>query len=318
MAEEKDDKFLIQAKILLPIITILILGVSGYFYYTENQKQTAVKALIQKSKSLITQGSYEDANNIAKEAANIKNTEEVKTILTLTNDLIESDKEFQNAVKLIQEENYKSALDSFKKVKDADTKNFTAAQNYIKQATDSLTLQTLAEAKKLYATGDYKKAYQALMQVQGLSPTLEEAKQLEKTYEKAKQRQEEQERLEAERKVREEARQKMNKYEVGIGAVAIAVGEVKKTSQVNANYGSYYYVNDPQNDQFLWLWINAANMGTKTVHVNPNDFTVTSPDGYTANYDKTSFYTKYLDATNVPPNSYVSGWLIFLVPKADK
>lgn len=315
--EDREAKFIMWVKVLLPVI-IIVLGISGYFYYTDRQKNAAIVPLVQKCKSLIEQGAYEDASKSIKEAASIKEAEEVKNLITVVNNLIESDKNFQSAVKLVQEENYKLAIDTFKKVNDSDTKNYAAAQNHIKQASDSFALQTLSEAKKLYAAGDYKKAYQTLKQAQGLSPTIEEAKQLETTYEKSKHRQEEQERLEAERIAREAAREKMKKYEISTGSVGIAVGEVKTSSRVYGDYGHYRYVKDSQSDQFLWLWIGAANHGTKTVHVNPNDFTVTSPDGYTANYDQTSFDTKYLEATNVPPNSYTSGWLIFIVPKADK
>lgn len=93
--------------------------------------------------------------------------------------------------------------------------------------------------------------------------------------------------------------------------------EVKSTSRVNSGYGTYRYATDPKNDHFVWLWINAGNGGSSTVHVNPNYFTLSTPGGYTANYNETTFWVNYLEATDIPPDKFTSGWLIFFVPKAD-
>jgi len=310
-------KKLPHIRMILVFIWVLFLIGGLFTIYFQNQRTAKVNAIIETSNKLIEEGLYEDANKKLKEAIAIKRTKYLAEYLALSNELLESDGKFQEGIKYYQEHNYKLAIDSFKEVSDKDLKNYTAAITYIEQASNNLAIEILNKAKKLYSSGSYKQAYQTLLQAQEISPLLEEIKQLQPIYEEAKQRQEEQERLEAEKQAREEVRNRMKKYEFGTGVVGIAVGEVKTSSRVNGDYGFYSYIKDPQHFQFLWLWIRAINIGTISVHVNPNDFRVTSPDGYTANYDAASFNVKYLDATNIPPNSYITGWLIFVVPKTD-
>lgn len=315
---EKEIWFSKKNKIILLAAAVLVSIIVGYSSYINKQKDHAVNNLITEGRSLIADGHYQEANEKAKEAVNIKATQDAKTLLLLTDSLVESENSFANGIKAFQDKNYKAASDAFSMVKDVDSKNYETARNYIKQSFDLLAAQTLSEAKAFYSKGAYKEAYQALKEALALSPSLEEAKKLETTYEQAQKRQEEQEQKEIAQRARAAARESMKQYEVGTGAVGIAVGDVKRTSRVNGDFGYYNYVTDPKNDQFLWLWIGAKNYGSGTCHVNPNDFSVTSPDGYTANYDTSSFNTKYLDATDVPPRSYVAGWLIFIVPKAEK
>lgn len=307
---------IIHNKLFYITIALVFVGVM-LAVCLNNQKIKSVNAIIQASKTLIAEGSYEEANQKLKEAEHIKKTKELEVVLALSNTLLKSEENFQSAVDYYQKNNYRFALDIFKKVSDKDTKNYDTANSYVEQIYKILTIETIDEAKKTYASGNYKLAYQNLLQAQLLSPSLEEIKQLMPIYENAKQLQEEQERLDAGKQAREEARSEMGKYEFGTGVVGIAIGETKTSSQVNGDYGFYRYVKDPQHDQFLWLWIGALNTGSRSVHVNPNDFRITSTGGYTANYDQASFNVKYLEATNVPPNSYSAGWLIFIVPKAD-
>ena len=110
----------------------------------------------------------------------------------------------------------------------------------------------------------------------------------------------------------------MNKYETGIGTMGIAVPEFKTSSWVDDRLGNSESVNNPQQDQFVWLYIDAKNFGSVNSDVNPNYFTLSTDDGYTADYNDVSFDTKYLDATTLSPGTYSSGWLIFEVPIANE
>jgi tetratricopeptide (TPR) repeat protein len=304
---------------LLFVIALIVIGslILVWSNYSNKRNITLVNESIQYSKDLVSQGDYEEAVKILEDAANIKKTKELEEALSLANTLIKSDNSFRNGLGLLKENKFRMALDEFEKVIDEDTKNHPSIDAYVKQATNSLAAETLSMAKDFYAVGDYKQAYLELLSAIYLSPSLKEAEQLKGIYEQAKNNQEEQERLEAVKRERELNLEQMKKYEYGLGAVGIAVGETKTSSRVDGDFGFYHYVINPQNEQYLWLWIGANNKGTSTVHVNPNDFRVTSPNGYTANYNEASFDVKYLDATNIPPNSYIAGWLIFLVPKAD-
>jgi hypothetical protein len=52
------------------------------------------------------------------------------------------------------------------------------------------------------------------------------------------------------------------------------------------------------------------------VHVNPLNFTLVSTNGATESYDSNTFLlSNYLDAVDIRPNNYTSGWIAFLVTK---
>jgi len=316
--EKRDTDFLRRNKITLLLGIVLVAGLLCFAYYNDRQKTAAASILVSEGKALIAEGSYEQANKKLSKAVKLKRTDESNELLTKSNQLIESDESFKAGINRLNEGKYKSAIDNFQNVIEDDVKNYATAQSHIKEANAAWAAETLEEAKEMYSEGKHIEAYDTLQEALQISPSLEEAKKLKETYEQAKLQQEEKERIEAEKRAREQAREQMKKYEYGTGVVGIAVGETKRTTRVNGDFGYYNYIKDPQKAQFLWLWIGAANAGNTSVHVNPNDFRVTTPDGYTANYDTASFNTNHLEATDVPPDSYVSGWLIFIVPKADQ
>lgn len=231
--------------------------------------------------------------------------------------LTASDNSFREGMEALGAQNYLVALNKFQGVVPEDTKNYEAAQDKIVEAKEQLALVMLAEAKTYFSQGDYEKAYSVLQEASLLtSPPLPEISQLMPDYEKEKEAQEAEKRAEAERQKIAEAVEKMKTYEYGAGPVGIAVTKVKTSSTVDGDYGRYHYVKDPDRSQFLWLQIAVRNKGQSVTHINPNYFTVSDPDGYTSNYSEASFSTSYLDAINLSPGTYTSGWLIFVVPKA--
>lgn len=59
---------------------------------------------------------------------------------------------------------------------------------------------------------------------------------------------------------------------------------------------------------FVQVDVTAYNQGESTEHVNPNDFTLSNPNGLTVNPDtNTTFFT----TIDLPTKGKSSGWLIF-------
>jgi len=305
--EERDKIFIRRHAIAFLIVIITLSAIIGYSYIDNKNKTIATNQLAKEIQSLIDDGSYAEANTKLNKAVNINETQ-IASLQKNVKELVKSDKNYNSGLQYFQEEKYQPAFDQLTKVIESDKKNYTLAQNYISQTTSILANNYLSEAKTAYAAQKYALAYQKIADSLKLKPDLAEAKNLEQLYLTAKTEQEKQEAAAA-------AIEKMKEYEYGYGAVGIAVTETKRTSRVDGSFGHYRYIVEPDKDQFLWLWINAANAGMETVHVNPNDFTVSTPSGYVVNYDNVTFDTNYLDATDVPPGSYISGWLIFIVPK---
>lgn len=310
-SDNQNKNKLNSKNIIIGTIAVILAITFFLVVFINSVKETqAVSKIVAHSEKLLTAGHYEEANRELKEALKIKRTPELITTLDLTETLIQSDKDFKKGVKLFEAEDYDKALKLFNKVNVNDKKNYDKTQEYKNKVTKIKAQNLLDEAKRQYDEGVYISAFQKLQEAIKLDPSLEEAKELMPEYEEAKIKQEEENAYKI-------AKEKMKQYEFGSGVVGIAVTNVKGTSRVDGS-SFYYYVEDPKNSQYLWLYINALNKGTRAVHVNPNDFTVTTPGGYTANYNKASFQTKYLEATNIPSGAYSAGWLIFLVPKADK
>lgn len=79
---------------------------------------------------------------------------------------------------------------------------------------------------------------------------------------------------------------------------------------------SSYYVSGDY--RFVLVGISVKNFGKDTEYVNPNDFTLSTPGGYTVSHDVATYSLgNYFDAVNLPPGGSTSGWLIFVAPKED-
>lgn len=101
----------------------------------------------------------------------------------------------------------------------------------------------------------------------------------------------------------------------GNGSVQIAIQkDITKSRTVG-----YRYVLDPDNYQFIRLALFVKNVGFTEQHANPNYVTLVDSKGRTYNPDDATYgLGNYFDATDLQPNTYTSGWLAFIVPKAEK
>lgn len=272
-----------------------------------------------KGDKLLSDNKYAEAITVFKQAKKYRNKQEIDQKISQAEKFLKSEKMFQVGMADYNAKDYPGAVNAFEKVIPEDKQHYKTAQKKIKEANQQLAHVKINKAKELFSNNDFRGAYYTLQDASDLTDQpLAEVTTLLPIYQSKKEQQEENERIEAEKQARKEAIEKMNQYEVGIGTVGIAVTEVKTSSTVHGNYGYYRYVNDPKNDQFVWVCIAAYNMGSNTTHVNPNYFTLSTKDGYTANYDVASFDTNYLKATNLSSNTYCTGWLVFIVPKANE
>jgi hypothetical protein len=70
------------------------------------------------------------------------------------------------------------------------------------------------------------------------------------------------------------------------------------------------------NSKFILVGVVVSNVGSGVVHANPLNFTLVSTTGATESYDSNTFLLgNYLDAVDVRPGNYTSGWIAFLVGK---
>jgi Domain of unknown function (DUF4352) len=98
--------------------------------------------------------------------------------------------------------------------------------------------------------------------------------------------------------------------------LAVAVRAVHISTAVSTRLDSYIAANGYQ---FVWLELAVRNTGTRVVHSEPNDFTLSPPAGVAVNpqADATHRLSNALFPADLPPKASVTGYLIFHVPKRD-
>jgi uncharacterized protein DUF4352 len=98
--------------------------------------------------------------------------------------------------------------------------------------------------------------------------------------------------------------------------LAVAIRAVHISTAVSTRLDSYIAANGYQ---FVWLEVTVRNTGTRTVHSDPNDFTLSPPAGVAVNphADATHRLGNALFAVDLPPKGSETGYLIFHVPKRD-
>lgn len=106
----------------------------------------------------------------------------------------------------------------------------------------------------------------------------------------------------------ENIRQNMNHYTSG--TVRIAVGNAEFRSAVGSHYAT-------GNGTFVVVFASVRNDGSSSEHANPNNFKLSTPDGYTVPYDTETYgLNGYFDAVDLGKGQETAGWLVFYLPKA--
>jgi tetratricopeptide (TPR) repeat protein len=177
------------------------------------------------------------------------------------------------------------------------------------------------EAMKAKAKGNYSLAYQLLKQAKeagGKLPSTADGELTRLRSLAARQEAREAERAAAEQE-RAAARARQEETNTILrqmayytnGAVGIAVGEVR----LRRSLGDYFATG---NGTYVLVLIGVKNFSLASEHVNPNNFTLSTPDGYTVPHNIGTYSLNYLDAVDLRQGQTTSGWIAFLLPKASK
>lgn len=174
------------------------------------------------------------------------------------------------------------------------------------------------QADKFYLAGDIEQAYNELKKINTYSTDYslysKYYKKIDSKYTILKTEKAKKEAEEAKKSRIANVKENMQYYTNSYGSVKIAVSEVKETNTVSTSYSTY---TRGDGGKFVWVNIGAKNFGSDTEHVNPNDFTLTSEDGYTASHHEVTYNFNYFDATDLNSENYSNGWLIFHVKDSD-
>ncbi len=101
-------------------------------------------------------------------------------------------------------------------------------------------------------------------------------------------------------------------YFTGEGDVKVAVPTVNLKRSTESHEAS-------GKSTFVHVFIGVKNVGTETIHANPNDFTLADSDGNTASPDTDTYgLSNYFNAVNLSPGQQTSGWLIFYLKKDER
>jgi hypothetical protein len=107
----------------------------------------------------------------------------------------------------------------------------------------------------------------------------------------------------------------MNIYS-GNGGLRVAVlpSEIKKSRTID-----YYYVLDPANYQYVSIPVSIQNSGTESYLVSANYVSIIDKSGNTYSIETPTYsYTNYLNASSLQPSANTVGWVVFILPKAEK
>ena len=239
---------------------------------------------------------------------------QVKELLAKATVLKESTEAFNDAINLIENKKYEEAIHKLMSV-NSSYPQYEEAQEKLSESQIMLAKECIEESKNFYKNKEYDSAYISLSRSLSLDNTNEEAKKLAPIYKKASDDLARIRAKEQEAKALAEAKDQMKIYKQGSGSVGIAVAQVKTTTSFNTGFTTYTRNGD---SVFVWVDVWAENFGSRNEHVNPNDFTLSTPDGYTVNPNTETTYSmsNYFDATDLGANQYSGGWLIFYVPQS--
>lgn len=225
-----------------------------------------------------------------------------------------STKAYNDGVKAFEDGKYAEAIDLFGQVYPEDP-NYADAQAKLQKAKEEYAKLLLAEGKAKLSAGKYEEAVRIFDLVLNINPDLAEGKK-----QKELARRKINDMLEGRAASREAenaapARNRMKEWDFGSGPVGIAVKQVKFTTTVNTAYGFDYVVGGDGNGRYVWLYVSAVNHGQSAVRVDPDDFTLSTADGYRVTRNEATFSQSYFKDVSLAPGGTNEGWIIFYMPK---
>jgi tetratricopeptide (TPR) repeat protein len=210
-----------------------------------------------------------------------------------------NEENYQQSIILIKEKKWQEASEKLKMLGD-----FKDSQNYTKIANYELNMEL---GKKYLDKKEYSNAKNAFQIAFDLQPENSDAKSY---LEKSSTLLDEQNKsLEKKKKAAElvKIKENMDYYEGDL--IQIAVFKIKMSKSTDSHIAL-------KNNRFVYIGIATRNNSTGIIPVNPNDFTLSTSDGYTVSHDSDTYsLDNYFDAVDLPSSGTTSGWLIFCLPK---
>lgn len=297
------DKW-VAAAILLGFVLVTVwvtVNVRAEDARFQREKQDALQAL--------ADGRYQEA---VEKLGKLRSTPEVQAALDRAKKLLASEEALAEAREAEAAKKWERAYEAYGQVC-PEHPAYQQSQAKMVELVPTIGDQLLAEAKARVAAREYGEALILLRRIVNNYPTYKQvdaAKSLlartEETYAK----------VQAEA-ARAEASKKMKEYESDRGPIGIAVMGIRLQTAFDAGYSTYTLKD--KDWRFVLVAVAAANMGISTSHVNPNHFTLSSPDGYAARHDNLTYsLSNYFEAVDLPPGKYTTGWLVFVMPLAEE
>lgn len=220
-----------------------------------------------------------------------------------------SQKNFIEGMKYFDNKEYEKAISLFEKVSKEDIQSYQIAKEYIKQAKLLLSQELIKTAKNYLSNKNYKNAIKAAEKAVSFNPNIKNDANtlIQEATQKYK--------IALAEEKKKAIIEKMKQWE-GDGSARVAVSNVIAMSSFNDGFTTWR-PKDPRNTWYLLIGIGVVNASNSTLHVNPTYVTLIC-NNQVFNPDTNTFaINNYLDATNLQPGTYTTGWLLFLVPKAE-
>lgn len=220
-----------------------------------------------------------------------------------------SQQKFAEGMEYLNKNEYEKAISLFEQVIEEDIENYQVAQNYIKETKKLLSYKLLEDARSFFNKENYKEAIKVAEKAVALNDEIKnEANSL---IEEATEKHE----TALLDKKKKEIIEKMKEWE-GTGKARVAVSDVIAMSSFSDGFTTWK-PKDPNNTWFLLVGVGVVNASQSTLHVNPNYATLIC-NNQAFNPDINTYsMNNYLDAIDLQPGTYTTGWLLFLVPKAE-
>jgi tetratricopeptide (TPR) repeat protein len=313
--------------ILLASIGSVFLGVLVAMVYNYYFKVSRFNDLKSSGETFMMQKKYDMAIGKFNEALKYKQDKTIEQNIaqlrsTKEKIILESKAYYDDGLLAYSNKDYGDAVFYLKYVSEIDKDRYSNAQELLKESKEFYVKEQYRKAESLLKEKNYEQALKEINEAILIKPEFEDAKKIRQLcLSEIEKKEEIQEQAHATLQQQQEVSKiilNMNNYETGIGNIAIAVSETKVTKKVDTGYGRYLYYDKNVNMQFVWLCINALNKGLVTEHVNPNDFTLSTSEGLTVNYESQSTFSlgNYFQAINLNPQGQTAGWLIFAIPKS--
>lgn len=267
----KNNKFF---KIGIVLLSIIILSSSIYYF----NKVHSYKNLINQANQYIEQGNYDKARIAFNKSLEYKKDPNVEKSIILVNQLQESQKNYYDGMKKIDEKDYLGAIKKLNLVSKLDEKYYGEAQKKIESSKKCYIDEQLSVAKDKYRNNEFTEAIKYLDSILKIDPNYMEANQLKETYIKQIKKEEDKKKLEAKKKVKKiEIKYSIDEngfiycdYPSGT-TLQLKIGDIISLKRTNTGSKERLLADEP-----VLKWrgndLIAANKGGGQINIIPNGY----------------------------------------------